>query len=463
MRYADLKEFNKPASLFLKSSAPVAAFGGGVGNQKTTAGCVKVLQDCANHPGTRWIVGRITRRALLHTTQAELSELVQSLRWEKRYNKQDGIQKLVNGSELLYWHFDEAPQRAIEKLENITIGGFWLDQAEQFTEQYLHAGMRRLRHQKGSNQTLLTFNPAGHDWLWKMLKNPATRDADCELFEGTTYDNAAYLPPQFLERLKKLPPDLYKRFVLGSWDVLAGMVFSQYLDLPTPTGHVCPAIGKPPKSWPKWRAIDHGYRHPAGCDWITKTPTGEYKVYRVYKQEGRTATENGAAIAELSGDETYEYDVMDSACFSKTGQDLTIAEEYVAGSKGRIAPVPSRKSDDASMINRVAEWLIDRNSPDNSPRLQVCEDCQALRDEFTTWKWSDATRQILRQEKPEDANNDLLDPLIYFAVLQAMTDPQPKPPPAATLSEMLDARIQKGIEKMDRAADRNKSQRRRRF
>lgn len=449
MRNEDLKAFNYQASQFIQSQAPIAAISGGVRSQKTWAGCVKVAASCQANPGTTWLIGRKTHRALINSTQKEMVELIRTLKWEKSYNKTDGFHKLKNGSEILYWSFEMDIEKAREKVRGQTLGGFWLDEAPEMEKDLFDELTLRLSHPKGPNQGLLTYNPNGHDWLWKMLKNGQTRIKEYDLFEVSTYDNQDYLPPDFFDRAKNLSPEFRKRFILGSYDVIAGVVFSQYLDMEAPAGHLAPPMGAPPKDWPKWRAIDHGYRHPAGCVWLTRDPNGTYFIYRTYKRAGLTATENGKEIQDLSGDEHYQYDIMDSACFSKTGQDLTIAEEYALGSKGKINPNASRKSDDMSMINRVAEWLADRGTPDGGPRLRVCMDCQDIRDEFVTWKWSQATRQLLRKERPEDANNDLLDPLIYFAIMQNLVAPEKRNMKPIDLAGLLDQKLQKGFKQMD--------------
>ena len=109
-----------------------------------------------------------------------------------------------------------------------------------------------------------------------------------------------------------------------------------------------------------------------------------------------------------------------------------------------------------SMINRVAEWLADRNTPDGGPRLRVCKDCQDIRDEFITWKWSQATRQLLRKERPEDANNDLLDPLIYFAIMQNLVAPERKEDKIIDIASLIDDKLQKGLRQLDNRVKKKK-------
>ncbi len=456
MRSEDLKAFNAQASQFILSKAPVTAISGGVRSQKTWGGCVKTAQILRDHPGTTFLIGRKTHRALINSTQKEMVELIRSLKWEKYYNKTEGRHILKNNSELLYWSFEMDLEKAREKVRGQTLGGFWLDEAPEMERELFDELTLRLSHPKGPNQALLTYNPNGHDWLWKMLKNQQTRVKDYDLFEVSTYDNQAYLPEGFFDRAKNLPEEFRKRFIYGSYDVIAGLVFSQYLDIYAPAGHLVEPIGKPPADWPKWRAIDHGYRHPAGCVWITRDRHDIYYVYRTYKRAGLTATENGGEIQSLSGDEKYQYDVMDSACFNNTGQKLTIAEEYTLGSKGKIMPNPSRKSDDMSMINRVAEWLADRNTHDGGPRLRICSDCQDIRDEFVSWKWSEATRQLLRKERPEDANNDLLDPLIYFAIMQNLLAPEREEEKILDMNALVDQKFRQGIKMLNKQANKKK-------
>lgn len=416
MRYEDLKPFCAAASRFIQSKAPVAAYFGGIANQKTISGCVKVLSHIAEHPKSRWVIGRKIARSLKATTQREFADLADSLGWIIRYNEHDGIMRFRNGAEINFWAFEEGVSKGIRKFENFNATGVWLDQAEDFEEAYYDAILRRVRSGKDEAlQILLTGNPAGHNWIWRFGVNNDTRDEDWDLVEATTYENA-YLPERFLKNIDKLPPDLKKRYVYGSWDVFAGQIFHQFIDIPAPAGH----LAKPfdiPLEWPRWRGIDHGYRHPAGCVWLTRSPDGIYFVYRCYKQAERTAQENAAEITSLSGQERYQLDIMDSACFANTGAKLTIAEEYSHSSHGRISPAPSRKTDEFTGINNLAEWLQDRNTPDGGPALRIFESCFELRNEIVSYRWAEATRTYLRHEKPEDANNDLIDPLIYLMTM----------------------------------------------
>lgn len=416
MRYEDLKPFCPSASKFISSTAPTAAYFGGIANQKTISGCVKVLSHISRHPKSRWVIGRKIARSLKATTQREFADLADSLGWLQRYNEHDGLMRFRNGAEVNFWAFEEGVAKGIRKFENFNATGIWLDQAEDFEEDYYDAMLRRLRcGDDQALQLLLTGNPCGHNWIWRLGVNKDTKDEDWDLVEATTYDNA-YLPERFLKNIEKLPPDLKKRYVYGSWDVFSGQIFHQYLDAAAPHGHLVKPFGIP-LEWPRWRGIDHGYRHPAGCIWLTRSPDGIYFVYRCYKRSERTAMENASAITELSGDEDYQQDVMDSACFAHTGAEMTIADEYRSGSHGKINPTPCFKTDEFTGINNLAEWLLDRNTPDGGPALRIFESCQDLRNELISYKWSEATRTYLKREKPEDANNDLIDPLIYLMTM----------------------------------------------
>ena len=151
---------------------------------------------------------------------------------------------------------------------------------------------------------LATANPGGvgHAWLkaeWIQGHPPmqpfpsvhrgtgaATFDASgapkLQVFiPAKVWDNRRLLAadPAYLARLQNLPEHMRKAWIDGDWDVAAGGYLAGVWD---PARHVV-APFLPPAEWPRWRAMDWGYRRPFSIGWYALRPADNRIVrYREY-------------------------------------------------------------------------------------------------------------------------------------------------------------------------------------
>lgn len=80
---------------------------------------------------------------------------------------------------------------------------------------------------------------------------------------------------RYLARLSLLPDRLKKALLEGRWDLIEGQFFSHF----DPKVHVIKAFTPPPE-WPRWRAMDWGFRKPYAIGWFTMNPDGQIFMYR---------------------------------------------------------------------------------------------------------------------------------------------------------------------------------------
>lgn len=122
---------------------------------------------------------------------------------------------LPNGSTIMFRHIEE-----LNNIQNINLGWFWIEQAEELdTDQQFFTLFGRLRRRGVRHCGFITANTNGHNWIYKNWKMHNLEGG--ELFEAKTLDNAANLPPEFLQSLEVLKtkkPKLYNRFVMNSWE-----------------------------------------------------------------------------------------------------------------------------------------------------------------------------------------------------------------------------------------------------
>ena len=204
----------------------------------------------------------------------------------------------------------------------------------------------------------------GHHWVKKLWVDRDFSDDEVEPEEfayvhANARDNP-HLSEQYVKTLEALPEEKRKAYLEGSWDMFKGQFFSEFRQ----SIHMVDPFPIP-DDWPKYRAIDFGRTAPFVCLWFAVKP-GQDKprvfCYREYKQENTDADINFERVVELSGDEVYEWTVLDSACFAahknarfNRGQGDTIADE--AWRKGINAqPSPKDRKAGWNLMHQHLRW-----------------------------------------------------------------------------------------------------------
>lgn len=277
---------------FHSLAAKYRSFAGGWGNGKTSAGCAETFALLMEYPGTNCIISRKTRPELRSTT------------WDMWVNGDKSQPKGWHGvpKELIITHRQSdlymelmtptgipskvwgLPLDDPAKLENFNLGLFWIDQAEEIEEELFLKFHGRLRQMAGPRQGLLTWNPAGHSWLWHRFIDPKRPDKWKRIYqaiEASTYDNPN-LPEDYLEQFEGLPEMWIKRFVEGSHDVFVGQIFTSY----DPDLHVIRPF-RIPEHWQRFMCIDPGIRHEGAVVWMARSPDNQWFVYREHLEANR--------------------------------------------------------------------------------------------------------------------------------------------------------------------------------
>jgi len=151
--------------------------------------------------------------------------------------------KLANGSVIMFRHIEEL-NRAGKNLQNVNLGAFFMEQAEELpTDREFFILQGRLRRKIEPSQYFkalnladhtgsIVANVAGNNWikaLWKDDPQAGIDRKDFPLIEATTLDNIKNLTPDFiatLDLLKQKKPQIYNRFVMNDWSAeVEGKVF----------------------------------------------------------------------------------------------------------------------------------------------------------------------------------------------------------------------------------------------
>jgi hypothetical protein len=86
-----------------------------------------------------------------------------------------------------------------------------------------------------------------------------------------------------------------------------------------------------PKTWPRFRSLDHGNRGPTSCIYWTVTPEGIRVIYRVYKRPNLTPSEHSRNIVEEAGNRLRYIGSEETApgVFIREYEEVMRAEHFV--------------------------------------------------------------------------------------------------------------------------------------
>jgi phage terminase large subunit len=421
---------------FHGSNAKYRAFGGGFGNGKTSAGCAEAFFLSMEYPGTVGLISRKTRPELKATTQETFfnggggvvdtdwtgcpQELIRS------FNKTEGKLTLVNGSVIHFWPLDE-PQ----KLTNLNLGWYLIDQAEEVSEDMFLMLNGRLRRRNSPRKGIILFNPNGHDWIYKRFVK--YKMAGCELIHAKTSDNPN-LPTDYIQQFEGYPAAWKRRFFDGSFDVFTGQIWPEFND----DIHIIRPF-EIPVWWEGIECIDHGRRNPTAVLWLRFDDKGNCFVVDEHYQAGQLVGFHAEKILRKRqqwGEPNYT--VIDaSAAQQDPNTGRSVIDEYWDYG---IYTIPSDRQVIAR-VNRVAEWLrrdplhehpltgeLDTPPEDEEdeygwPRLYIFQNCVNLIEHVPQYRWKPhpVTRDDDPQEKPLEKDDHDVDALGYGL----MTRPQP--------------------------------------
>ena len=190
-------------------------------------------------------------------------------------------------------------------------------------------------------------------------------------FIPSNYKDNPYLNKEYIEYLERLTGTLGRAWRQGDFDIFAGQYFEEW----DHGKHVIDPFPIP-LDWKRLRGIDHGRNAPTAGIWGAVDYDGRIYWYREYyshrpdlQEQGFDADVNAQNIARLSLGESYKLQVMDSACYSKTGSGETIAEIY---QRNGVYSEPWPK-------NRIAGWNLFheylRIQPDEKPKMFFFKGC----------------------------------------------------------------------------------------
>jgi hypothetical protein len=260
----------------------------------------------------------------------------------------------------------------------------------------------------------------GMSWEFDVIYDRAD-DTNLSVFRGNTLENSANLPDDYEDTLTSGLNEEEKRMRLeGEFIELSGLVYPQF----NHSVHVCDAFdvfSGEAANWPKYMAIDPGYRNPCGAVWATVDPDGQLYFYREYYEAKRTIPENARFIAEAMDErEALIYALIDPIV---RGHDLsnhqTQLEQWEDAfvAIGKTWPIYPGDNDVDAGIEAVRGRLVDRTIHFFPDMINTFKEFRRYVHQSHRYK---SVRELNSKEKPKSFMDHLLDCCRYMI----MDDPQ---------------------------------------
>lgn len=203
-------------------------YGGAAGGGKSFFGSYWLLKSGFKYPGTRWLMGRSELKNLKKTTLQSFFEVCkgQSLVAgdHYRFNQQDGIISLANGSQIILADLFAYPSDPeFDSLGSLEITGAFVDEAPQISEKAKNIVKSRIRYKLddyGLIPKLLMCGNPSKNWAYRDYYLPS-KDGTIRKYrkfiQALVTDNP-YISPHYIESLKGLDKNSRARLLDGDWE-----------------------------------------------------------------------------------------------------------------------------------------------------------------------------------------------------------------------------------------------------
>ena len=224
-------------------------FGGGGGGGKSILLCLLVAIACKKYPGTRWGLARKELKSLKQTTLTTLISKVHKmlgiLENDYSLNMLDSTLRYSNGSEILLLDLTAKPSDPeMESLGSLELTGAFVDEVGEVNKKSYDILTSRVNRWLNKEYGIVgkvvsSCNPSpgfvrqefydkyeqlggGRMQRWingKVWVNGELVDAYSVYIKSTAYDNP-FQDPNYIEGLKRLPPQERKRLLDGDWNYM---------------------------------------------------------------------------------------------------------------------------------------------------------------------------------------------------------------------------------------------------
>jgi hypothetical protein len=461
-------EKGKLQDRFLASRAKLQIFGGGFGNGKTAAACIKALRIAIDYPGCSGLIARSTYPKLNDTIRKEFLKWCPKSWIQRMPTKDYNTVILKNGSEINFRYVQQGGKQQDDTTGNLlsaTYDFIIVDQMDDptFSMRDLDDLFGRLRGSttyRGTDTTMprsgprwiiLTANPTGN-WLYTeivrpvlrkekgehdplLMVDPDTGECIVEVFTGSTYENALNVPPDFIKTLEvKYRGVMKARFLGGKWGAFEGLVYpsfdeaihgmakSEILDYINDVRFVSKGYGAQRKY--RWReGYDHGIASPycyllgfEDDDMNVFIVDGGYEVQQDIRTIGREIWKSRTALQIDNPNRQFVF--ADPSIFKRTGgipqtvADLMYSINHIAmtAANNEISTGIIKAS---TFLAPMEHHVHPSSKQEGAPHIYFSKSLTWLFDEIAAYRWK-KNNHGENTDKPVDRNDHSMDALRYI-------------------------------------------------
>lgn len=409
-----LPRFYPQQASFIDSPAHFAAFIGGIGSGKTTAGAARALLAAYGTVAGRGALltpnlGMITAPTYTMLRDASLRAFMEMAGAAlDGFSKSEMLARLANGSEVLF-----RSAHAPDRLRGPSLAWWWGDEAALYEALVWQIMIGRLRQHGQLGYAWLSSTPRGRNWLWRAFVRDNADNPDYALIRARTADNI-FLDAAILDAWQhSFIGDFARQELDAEFVAYEGLVYAEF-------DQALHVTDQRPAVFTRVLAgVDWGYNNPGvilvgGLDY-------DDRLYLLHEDYARRRSVEGwlASARHLR-------ELWDIEAFYCDPSDPDNLAQFVA------AGLPAFKADNRvrAGLQRVKARLI--RQPDGLPRLLVAPALKHTLAEFDAYQWAPARDGLA--EAPLKRDDHALDALRYL-VLAVDTRPAAPAPVALDLGQ----------------------------
>lgn len=363
-----------------KCRTPEVLLSGPAGTGKSRAMMEKMHAMMLQTPHARGLIVRKTATSLTSTALVTWREHVAKealesgeVRFYSGSAQEAASYQYGNGSTVTIGGMDKASRIMSSEYDAV-----YCQEATELGETDWELITTRLRNGKISFQQLMAdANPdAPHHWLKQRCDRGACHMVYCRHEDNPRLynaENGEWTPEglTYVARLDALTGVRRERLRYGRWAAAEGLVFEGF----DPAVHLSTRFNRdslPPRDWPRYLAIDFGFRNPFVCQWWVEAPDGALYMYREIYMTGRLVEDHARQIARLQRTKHGAEPTPRAVICDHDAEDRATLERHLG-----YSTVAAHK-DVLPGIEAVQARL--RPGKDGKPGLFICRDALAERD-----------------------------------------------------------------------------------
>ena len=399
--------------LSLPDSIFEALYGGAAGGGKSECLLLFPLaRGFYQHPRFKGIIFRRTYPEL------EKEIILRSLEWYPatgaRYNDEKKRWTFPSGAIMQFGHAEY--EQDVRKYDTTEYNYMAFDELTSFTEfQYSYLTLSRCRSSSRDLPAIVRSgtNPGniGHSWVRRrfiesgpygsILLDPVTKTK--RIFIQSLCTDNPHIDPGYVHRLAGLPEAERRAKRDGDWYFFAGQVFDDWretrlLDEPENACHVIDPFDVP-LYWPRFLAIDWGYRAMTIGLWGAISPDQRLYIYREFAGKQLRISSWASEIGRLTTEQLTDAVICKSA-YQTRGDEQTIAQQFEEQSGLRVRASNQDRVAGLAIMRDYVRW---RAKPDRKHYPDIAFDAEKALEILRNFG-SKAHEQYLdefRETKPE--------------------------------------------------------------